>query len=71
MKQIWREFETRRLEKFHEGDEVWVQNRITGSWDTDVVLLGQQIGGALLSFFFPNSKKVSWRIERFLRLKKS
>ena len=21
-----------RLEKFNEGDEVWVQNRITGAW---------------------------------------
>ncbi len=62
---------TRRLDKFHEGDEVWVQNRITGVWDKDAIVLGQRNGGASFSIYFPESEKISWRNERFLRMKKS
>ncbi len=60
-----------RLEKFHEGDKVWVQNRITGVWDKDAVVLGQRNGGASISIYFPDSEKISRRNVRFLLLKKS
>ncbi len=65
------EIGNRRLDKFYEGDEVWVQNRITGAWDKDAVVLGQLNGDASFSIYFPDSEKVSWRNERFLQLKKS
>ncbi len=61
----------RRLDIFHEGDDVWVQNCITGIWDKDAVVLGQRNGGASFSIYFPESKKISWRYERFLCMKKS
>ncbi len=64
------EIGNRHLEKFYEGDEVWVQNQITGVWDKDRVVLGQQNGGASFSIYFPDSEKISWRNERFLRMKK-
>ena len=57
------EIGNRRLEKFHKGDEVWVQNRITGVWDKDTVVLGQCNGGASFSIYFPESDKISWRNE--------
>ncbi len=62
---------TRRLEKYHEGDEVWVQNLTTGVWDKDLVVLGQRNRGSSFSIYFPDSQKISWRNERFLRIKKS
>ncbi len=61
----------RRLEKFYEGDELWVQNRITGVWDKEAIVLGQSNGGASFSIYFPDSEKISWRNQRFLRMKKS
>ncbi len=51
---------SRRLEIFHEGDEVWVQNRITGAWDRDAVVLGKHNGSASFSLFFPDTEQI-WR----------
>ena len=62
------EIGNRRLDKLRDGDVVWVQNRITGVWDKDAVVLGQRNGGASFSLYFPDSKKVSWRDERFLHM---
>ncbi len=59
------------LERFHEWDEVWVQNWITGVWDKDAVVLGQHNDGASFSIYFPDSEKISWRNERFLLMRKS
>ncbi len=57
----------RRLEVFHEGYAVWVQNCTTGAWDSWAYVLGQQGGGAPYSLFFPSTQGIScW----FLRLKK-
>ncbi len=43
----------RRLDNFHEGDEVWVRNRITGFWAKDAVVLRQRNGGASFSIYLP------------------
>ncbi len=34
------EIGNRRLEEYHEGDVVWVQNQITGVWDKEASVLG-------------------------------
>ncbi len=65
------EIGNRRLKNSIKVVEVWVQNQITGAWDKDAVVLGEWNGGASFSLYFTDSEKVSWRIERFLRLKKS
>ncbi len=59
------------LEEFNEGDEVWVQNRVTGAWDRDAAVLGKHNGGASFSLFFPDTEQLLRQNERFLRLKKS
>ncbi len=46
MRQHWRKLETAVWTHSAKGDEVWVQNRITGVWDKDAVVLGQRNGGA-------------------------
>ncbi len=61
----------RRLDNFHEGDEVWVQNRITRAWDRDTVVLGKHNGCASFSLFFTDTEQLSRQNEIFLRLKKS
>ena len=49
---------------------MWVQNRITGVWDKDTVVLGQRNGGASFSIYFPDSEKISCSNKQFLRMKK-
>jgi len=60
----------RPLDTFVEGEEVWVQNRITGAWDDEAWVLSRADSGASYTLFFPSSEKISRRNERFLRHKK-
>ncbi len=69
--QHWRRLEAALWKNSMKRDEVWLQNRITGAWDKDAVVLGQRNGGASFSLYFPDSEKVSLRNERYLGLKKS
>ncbi len=59
-----------RFAVFHERGEVWVQNCITGTWDSLAHMLGQQGGGASFYLFFLDTEGISLQNECFLHLRK-
>ena len=44
--------------RFHEGDDMLLQNHITGAWELCAHLLGQRRGGVSYLLFFPDTERI-------------